>query len=58
MPKKKNINDFYKENQKTIDYIYNDILENLREGNIQPKYIKKIDYDKFVNFVYKNSYKF
>ena len=57
MPKKQKVNEFYYENKSTIDYIYDDIVENLQNGNIMPKYIKKLDYNKFVKFVYDNSNK-
>ena len=49
---KVDINTFYKNNRDDINILYKTIVIKLREIKITPKFLKSLDFNDFVNFIY------
>ena len=52
------INEFYLKHKENIHNLYNDSVRELTKIKMIPKYIKKFDFNEFVNLVYHNSYQY
>ena len=53
MPNKSvDINTFYRNNKDDINILYETLLYKLRDLKLMPKYLRLLDFNDFVNFIY------
>jgi hypothetical protein len=52
MNKEVDINTFYRNNQDDINILYKSIVIKLNELKLQPNFVRSLDFNEFVNFVF------